>query len=92
MTANTMNILSNLKRGLVTEASVFVANSFKNANAATATRDLNVGGVVVDFCELSTCLSGTTQVDLPSWLHVPARQFVRPGNYADSVVVTVTIN
>lgn len=41
---------------------------------------------------LGACLSGTTQVDLPSWLHVPARQFVRPGNYADSVVVTVTIN
>ena len=41
---------------------------------------------------LGTCLSGATQVDLRSWLHVPARQFVRPGNYADSVVVTVTIN
>jgi len=41
---------------------------------------------------LGSCLSGTTQVNLPSWLHVPARQFVRPGSYSDSVVVTITLN
>lgn len=41
---------------------------------------------------LGSCLSGTTQVNLPSWLHVPARQFVRPGNYSDTVIVTVTVN
>ena len=38
------------------------------------------------------CLSGTTQVNLTSWLHVPARQFVRPGSYADGVTVTVVVN
>ncbi|MDH4396874.1 MAG: spore coat protein U domain-containing protein [Limnobacter sp.] len=41
---------------------------------------------------LGNCLSGTTQVNLNSWLHVPARQFVRPGSYADSMVVTITLN
>lgn len=41
---------------------------------------------------LGTCLSGTTQVNLNSWLHVPAMQFVRPGNYSDSMVVTITLN
>lgn len=41
---------------------------------------------------LGSCLSGTTQVNLSSWLHVPARQFVRPGSYSDAVVVTVVLN
>lgn len=41
---------------------------------------------------LGSCLSGTTQVNLPTWLHVPARQFVRPGSYSDSMVVTITLN
>lgn len=41
---------------------------------------------------LGTCLSGTTQVNLDTWLHVPASQFVRPGSYSDSMVVTITLN
>lgn len=41
---------------------------------------------------LGSCLSGTTQVNLSTWLHVPALQFVRPGSYSDSMVVTITLN
>lgn len=41
---------------------------------------------------LGVCLSGTTQVNLSTWLHVPASQFVRPGSYSDSMVVTITLN
>lgn len=37
---------------------------------------------------LSSCAS-TTQ---DAFIHIPASQFVRAGNYSDSVVVTVTVN
>ena len=41
---------------------------------------------------LGVCTLGTTQATVQSWLHVPARQFARPGNYSDSIIVTVTVN
>jgi spore coat protein U-like protein len=41
---------------------------------------------------LGICTLGTTQTTVQSWLHIPARQFARPGSYSDSVVVTVVVN
>lgn len=37
---------------------------------------------------LSSCASTTQN----AFIHIPARQFVRPGSYSDSVVITVTVN
>lgn len=93
------NVASRSMRHATVPTSVLAYTLRQTSSASSTLLGNGTGGTSVQSGTLNclaallgACLSGTTQVNLPSWLHVPARQFVRPGSYSDGITVTVIVN